>query len=36
MQAQVLTDVGPDFIMQQEELQMPKPGRGEILIKIKA
>ena len=36
MQAQVLSEAGPDFIMRLENLRMPKPNRGEVLIKVKA
>ena len=36
MKAAVLVKTGPEFRMQIEELQMPKPKRGEVLIRTKA
>ena len=36
MRAAVLVKAGSDFQMQIEELQMPKPKRGEVLIRTKA
>ena len=36
MKAAVLVKAGADFRMELEELQMPKPKRGEVLIRTKA
>ena len=36
MKAAVLVKAGSDFQMQLEDLQMPKPKRGEVLIRTKA
>ena len=36
MSAQVLVKAGKDFKLQLEQLRMPTPGDGEVLIKTKA